>query len=200
MAPKRRPKPKRSSTVPQTAQEKAARSALTTAQQLNLEQQSARNVSASKGAFKGIKLRSGGSDLGRYNLGRFTDDPFPKIHLGGGGGGNGGGGGGGRGGGGGGGGKPKAPTKRISPQEAKRRTTQQRNAQQHNERPGTVNGPNVTEARLERERLAREQAATAAAAKKKAADAAALKKKRQAARDAGGGVTKAPTGGGFTQS
>ena len=199
MAARKPKKPKRSNTVPQTAQEKAAHAALTQAQQLNLEQQSARTSVASKGAFKGLKLRSGGSDLQRYNMGRFADDPFPTVTPPS------------SGGGGGGGGRPHAPRsggggrgrgrggQHVTPAEARRRRAQQQDAQRRNERPGTMNGPNATELRQERERIAREKAAAAAAARKKAADAAALKKKRQAARDAGGGVTRS-TGGKTTQS
>lgn len=67
--------------VPQTAEEKAARKALTTAQQLTVEQTKARQVAGAKGAFRQRSLRAGGSELQRYDLQRFTSDPFPTVTV-----------------------------------------------------------------------------------------------------------------------
>lgn len=65
--------------IPQSAEEKAARKALTGAQQLGVEQTKARQVTTSKGAFRQRTLRAGGSELQRYDLQRFTSDAFPTV-------------------------------------------------------------------------------------------------------------------------
>lgn len=74
---------KKKKPTPQTAAEKSARAAMYRAQAIGLDQQTARGSQVSKGAVKGRSLRSGGTDLMRYDLGRFTDDPFPETRTGG---------------------------------------------------------------------------------------------------------------------
>lgn len=72
-------KPKKSNKVPQTAQEKAARKAMTAAQQVGVEASRARQTATSKGAFRQRQLRAGGSELQRYDQSRFANDPFPTV-------------------------------------------------------------------------------------------------------------------------
>lgn len=72
-------KPKKSPTIPQTAEEKSARAALVEANRVGLEAQQVRAATQSKGAYRSRTLRAGGTELARYNLGRFTDDPTPPF-------------------------------------------------------------------------------------------------------------------------
>lgn len=74
-------KPRKAAKVPITAEEKAARKALGTAQQLGVEQSKARQVASSKGAFRQRSLRAGGTEMQRYDLQRFRSDPFPSIPV-----------------------------------------------------------------------------------------------------------------------
>lgn len=80
----KKPKPKPSNKVPKTAAEKSAEASLTYAQQLGVAQTQARAAQTSRGAYRPRNLRASG-DMGRYNLARYKNDPFPELGLGGGG-------------------------------------------------------------------------------------------------------------------
>lgn len=79
-APKPAPKTNK---VPKTAAEKSAEASLTYAQQLGVAQTQARASQTSRGAYRPRTLRASG-DMGRYNLARYKNDPFPELGLGGG--------------------------------------------------------------------------------------------------------------------
>ena len=78
-----KPKKPKSNKVPKTAAEKSAEASLTYAQQLGVAQTQARAAQTSRGAYRPRNLRAGG-DMGRYNLARYKNDPFPELGLGGG--------------------------------------------------------------------------------------------------------------------
>lgn len=71
-------KPKTGAKVPMTGEEKAARAALVRSQQLATEATQSRVSTASRGAFSSRRLRTGGTELQRYAIGGYGDDPFPK--------------------------------------------------------------------------------------------------------------------------
>lgn len=78
MATKPKNQKPKANKVPQTAAEKAARANLTMAKQMGVAQTAARASAASKGAYRPVQIRAGG-DMSRYNLGRYSSDPFPTI-------------------------------------------------------------------------------------------------------------------------
>lgn len=177
---------KKSTKVPMTAEEKAARAALVTSSQLGLEAQTARVATQSKGAYKQRDLRSGGSELQRYNLGRFSDDPFPKL-------------GGTTGGGGNPGGAPVAPRSKPKPKAKAKGRKPVRGASRGGrggDRPGAdlnrgttkprkpVTKPRATDFEARREEEARRQAE---AKRKREMEAARRRNKAQARRNTGGG-------------
>lgn len=185
MAPKKTgPKLKK---APQTAQEKAARANLVAAEQASLEQVGTRVSTQSRGAFAQRRLRSGGTDLQRYSMGSYKDDPFPKFGTTGG------------------GAAPSAPTSgttakrttkpkpKAKPKPKGRRevTADLSKGAPKNRKP--VTKPRATDFEARREEEARRQAE----AKRKREAAA---KKRKADQDAGRGVVRPPTGGGTTAS
>lgn len=174
-------KKKKKNTVPKTAEQKGAESALQASQRLALEGQRARTAQSSRGAFKARQLRSSGTSLQQYDLAKFKSDPFPS--LGGGGIPNG-------------GGvgpatatatpKPRGATSGAKGKDGKAGIRQQENAKAKNRRKDNMNSPNITEKMQEQAAWKAKQKAAAAAAAAKA------KKKKQAKlTDSKGGNTKA---------
>lgn len=80
-AARRRPKPKgkKSDTIPKTAAEKQAGAALYASQQVQVEATRQRSRAGSRGFIGGRQLRASGTDLQRYNMAKFTSDPFPAL-------------------------------------------------------------------------------------------------------------------------
>ena len=181
--------------IPKTAAQKAAEKSLYLSQQTGVEQTRARGRTTARGYGGNRTLRAGGTSLQQYDMEKFKQDPFLGQ--------SGGGSGAGPGPAAAGGTPAAAPSRakaadggnRITKAEGKRRVKAQKKSKAKNERRDSVNSPNVTEARLERERLAKAKAAAAAEAKRKRA--AKLKAKRT---DSDKGNSRARTGGGIVQS
>ena len=189
-------RPVKKKAIPKTAAQKAAEKSLYLSQQTGVEQTRARGRTTARGYGGNRTLRAGGTSLQQYDMEKFKGDPFPGQNGGGTGAGPG----------------PAATTRgtpsaapgrakdndganRITKAEGKKRVKAQKKSKAKNERRDSVNSPNVTEARLERERLARAKAAAVAEAKRKRA--AKLKAKRT---DSDKGNSRSRTGGGIVQS
>lgn len=170
----------KSNTVPKTAEQKGAESALQQSQRIALEAQRQRTAQSSRGGYRARQLRAGGTSLGQYDMAKFKSDPFPA--LGGGGGGTPGpaanvnlaGGSGGRG------------ARGGTTPAGKARAKAQAKAKSENRLKTNPNGVNIAE-KMEAQAAAKAKAKAAAAA----AAAKAKKKKQQKLTDSKGGTTKA---------
>lgn len=94
----RKPKTRTQKIVVQSAEEKAARAGLVKSAVLGLAQNQSRIGTQSRGAYGGVNVRQGGTNLAGYDMGKYSDTTKNvKVPTGGGGAGSGGSGGGSRG-------------------------------------------------------------------------------------------------------